>query len=475
MARPVPGTPPMRAFRYMGMALSGLLLTGLAGCASRSERYVLNPDGSGKVTLRVEGMDPWNARYGKGDRPRPDAPRTPEECIRLTLAGWAKREIGGVEAWRDIHYGFDENTGRAWCEATAYFPDFARFRLGEDRSMYAHAEQSRNPWRDAPAVLARDDATWTLGFRAPSDNAAQRASLLYPDEDAFAVWARTATLAVRAETTLRPQPARGASKPESVGRDVSIHVPGRVREAVGFAESTEGGSPLAGGAMVRWRVDAADEAERLRTRLNDDAWLMARLRRAPRYVDYGWFAQQPPEPMPRVVVEAGDAPLFDYAVEVAAAKAEWGERVREIRGDAAEFQPEPPPMPRLASDRPLPLTLWGATYSLNTLTHHNRRPFFDRHESLTAGTWDVSLVGGPLPARAFEVRRVEVDEAFAPDGASLLGDQHEGKGHLIEPGSMKHRDFGFNSEMRLVLPDPFDGRLPGVYINLPPPPPRGSA
>ena len=103
-----------------------LVLLSAIGCFESKEDYVLNPDGSGKVTIvgsfetTMPGMTPGS---------------DPKEGIRHVKELLEKSK--GVDAWSGVSYDRTKE-GRVSFKGTAYFPDISKLDLetfGKDASL----------------------------------------------------------------------------------------------------------------------------------------------------------------------------------------------------------------------------------------------------------------------------------------------------------------------------------------------------
>jgi len=128
--------------------------------------------------------------------------------------------------------------------------------------------------------------------------------------------------------------------------------------------------------------------------------------------------------MPRLKIGLVAGFILSCIVGIAGAgePVEWDGLTLEmlVEGRVEPKKAEDPPIPLMKSTRPLPLTLRYAGYGI--LSDNNRDRFSvlkDKPEKQTAGIWNISLTGAPVPARAFRVMAVVVDEALAPDGSPL--------------------------------------------------------
>src|SRR5262245_1962593 len=105
----------MRRFLTAGMTACIACL--LSGCLETTRIYVLNPDGSGKVTVDTLMPDQATAADGN-EKPNPAKQKEVAKLMAQDLVSQSE----GVDAWSDLV--FDVNAdGKAHIKGTAYFSD----------------------------------------------------------------------------------------------------------------------------------------------------------------------------------------------------------------------------------------------------------------------------------------------------------------------------------------------------------------
>jgi len=103
----------------------------LASCIDIEQNLVLNPDGSGKVTMiTAVAMPSLDGLGGLGDLPGAGGEEgkklKPREQAREIAVGLLRAE--GIEAWGDVSYGVGKD-GKTRASVTGYFPDVTKVRL----------------------------------------------------------------------------------------------------------------------------------------------------------------------------------------------------------------------------------------------------------------------------------------------------------------------------------------------------------
>ena len=113
-------------------AVTLTLAISLASCIDIEQNLVLNPDGSGKVTMiTAVAMPSLDGLGGLGDLPGAGGGEggkklKPREQAREIAVGLLRAE--GIEAWSDVTYGVGKD-GKTRASVTGYFPDVTKVRL----------------------------------------------------------------------------------------------------------------------------------------------------------------------------------------------------------------------------------------------------------------------------------------------------------------------------------------------------------
>jgi hypothetical protein len=115
----------VRAATALGLALS------LSSCLDIEQNLVLNPDGTGKVTmttgLAMPNLDGLGGLGGLGESDGEAGKKLkPREQAREIAVSMLRAE--GIEAWSDVTYGVGKD-GKTRASVTGYFPDVTKVRL----------------------------------------------------------------------------------------------------------------------------------------------------------------------------------------------------------------------------------------------------------------------------------------------------------------------------------------------------------
>ena len=266
-----------------------LLLLSAIGCFESKEDYVLNADGSGKVTI-----------VGSFETTIPGMPVStdPKETIKQVKELLEKSK--GVDAWSNVSYDRTKE-GRVSFQGTAYFPDISKLDLetfGKD------AKLNKEGNKLVLLIEEKED-----GEPAPPPTKPSPEEVKTQIEQAKKQWQTMKTM-------MGPML-------EKIKQDLTYKLPGPVESSTNLKKIDA--------STVNIQVDGAKFMAAMDAMMTDEAWLK-------KQAEAGAFAQGgsgPPMgdevnerifgekgPVKAVVTGPGQ-PQFDYKSEVAAAKAEY--------------------------------------------------------------------------------------------------------------------------------------------------------
>lgn len=268
----------------MAVLIGGMLL---ASCYETKQEFTLNPDGSGKVKHECLFQ---NVSLN-------NEPDTSEEALQSAVAKVIK-SCKGVDVWRDVSFKRTAD-GKIWFQGTAYFKDIAELNIS-NQGMFSYV------WKNMGG--GKGELNLSIGKKDDKVSDAKPAPLNAAEKQEK----------IKAERAKFQQ-----SKPMLVGilggmkQTVRFHLPGKTAASTNFKKSSNGALDIVfeGKKMI-------DALEKLTA---DDTWLL----------ENGFDTKEPPvlnnklglllfgESAPvRAEVAGANAPLFDYAAEVAAAMKE---------------------------------------------------------------------------------------------------------------------------------------------------------
>jgi hypothetical protein len=289
-----------------------LLLAGFAtGCIETSDKFTLNPDGSGKVTHTAVvanlGMDMFGGEGGSDQDPEKEARKAAKEMVESSE---------GVDAWSDV--GFEAlDDGRMKISGTAYFPDVNKLKVS-----------SGGVSSESDFTFTSDGADYTLAYSAGG--------------------AADGTASAPAETAEEIQKARSEmqqSMPMMTGflsglrMESRFHLPGTVKSSNHFTKETSGAYALI--------IEGEKLLQAMQELVTNDDWIAIQVSNKKGGKEDGSMAmdtllQEKLFGSPGSIVLAGTAakPLFDYAAESATAKAGEADMLAAL-GIVAPVQAEP--------------------------------------------------------------------------------------------------------------------------------------
>jgi hypothetical protein len=272
-----------------------LVLLSAIGCFESKEDYVLNPDGSGKVTI-----------VGSFETGMPGMPAStdPKETIKQVKELLEKSK--GVDAWSGVSYDRTKE-GRVSFKGTAYFPDISKLDLetfGKD------------------AVLRKEGDKFVLLIQEKEQTEAAPAAKPSAEE--------VKTQVEQAKKQWQTMKTMMGPMLEKIKQDLTYKLPGAVESSTNMKKVDI--------STVNIQVDGAKLMAAMDAMMTDEAWLK-------KQAEAGAFApggSGPPmdeEVNARVFGEKGPVKAvitgpsqsqFDYKSEVAAAKAEYTKLMEQL-------------------------------------------------------------------------------------------------------------------------------------------------
>ncbi len=279
-----------------------LVLLSAIGCFESKEDYVLNPDGSGKVTIvgsfetTMPGMTPVS---------------DPKEGIRHVKELLEKSK--GVDAWSGVSYDRTKE-GRVSFKGTAYFPDISKLDLetfGKDASLKKEGNK---------LILLIEEEEETEAIAAKKLSAEEMKTQV---EQAKKQWQTMKTMT--------------GPMLKEIKQDLTYKLPGAVESSTNMKKIDAN--------TVNVLVDGAKLMAAMDAMMTDEAWLK-------KQAEAGAFASGesgPPmdeeELNARIFGEKGPVkavitgplqPQFDYKSEVAAAKTEYTKLLEKLAKETQE-------------------------------------------------------------------------------------------------------------------------------------------
>jgi hypothetical protein len=267
-----------------------LLLLSAIGCFESKEDYVLNPDGSGKVTI-----------VGTFETTMPGMPASTDPKATMMEVKELLEKSKGVDAWSGVTYDRTKE-GRISFKGTAYFPDISKLDLetfGKDANLRKEGNK---------LVLLIEEKEQTEDAAPPAKPSAEEVKLQI--EQAKKHW----------------QSMKSMMGPmlEKIKQDLTYKLPGTIESSTNMK--------MIDANTVNIQVDGAKIMAAMDAMMNDDVWLKKQAEagvfvkggNAPNMDDdelnQRVFGEKGPV---KVVITGPSQPQFDYKAEAGAAKAEY--------------------------------------------------------------------------------------------------------------------------------------------------------
>lgn len=283
----------VRKFSSWVTIIAGCAL--LSSCFETEQEITLNPDGSGKMKLDTAFP---NISLDGGQELN-------DKALRDAVAGFLE-EAEGFDAWRDVSYEWTDD-GKVRFKGTGYFPDISEVDLGNASMMGFEWKSDGGNGSLAMTIEDDDDEDDEAALKVPEG----------PEE--------------RAEHIKQERAKFAQSKPMMTGfltgmkHSAAFNLPGKAGETVNFTTGPDG--------KVKIEITGEKMISAMESLVNDDEWMAENsfdMQEGPsgsEELNEGLFGTKGPVVAKRTSV---GKPLFDYAKEVAAARAEFAKLQEEL-------------------------------------------------------------------------------------------------------------------------------------------------
>lgn len=277
-----------------------LVLLSAIGCFESKENYVLNPDGSGKVTI-----------VGTFETTMPGMPSSTDPKDTMMEVKELLEKSKGVDAWSGVTFDRTKE-GRVSFQGTAYFPDISKLDLetfGKDANLKKEGNKL--------VLLIEEKEEMEEAAAAAKPSAEEVKSQI---EQAKKQW----------------QSMKSMMGPmlEKIKQDLTYKLPGTIESSTNMKKIDAN--------TVNIQVDGAKIMAAMDAMMNDDAWLkkqaeagvFAKGGNAPNMDDdelnLRIFGEKGPV---KVIITGAGQSQFDYKAEVDAAKAEYAKLMDQLTKD----------------------------------------------------------------------------------------------------------------------------------------------
>ena len=351
-----------------------------AGCLETEEEYTLNPDGSGKVTIKaiMRSVDMMGSQKAGTEREMKSA-------VKKILG-----ESKGVEAWKDVSYKRLDD-GRIYFEGTAYFADVSKLKLkfGDTSRDMLTPSFKKGPGGETLFELEGGEGTKSSRKDPPEK---------LTDEDVD-----------REIKAARAQYQQMKPMMSAFFKDLKVknryHLPGTPEKVSNFKKAADGALEviLEGEKLLK----AFDK------RLTDDDWCKKQVKAGRNLLEEEGISSELNEDIfgekgPVQAVLKGELkPLFDYKTEVEAAKIAFPEMVKKL--DIQGIMPVEP-----AKGGGFKSLKVGGVRIVWLADMENRTTHFNQDVG-----YALSLEG-EFPGSVLKIKDAVVEKAVADNGEDLL-------------------------------------------------------
>lgn len=295
--------------RFLALALAAVSLT---GCLEQNQKFILNPDGSGKLVVETTLDTSMTAALGGGAAGADMGKQIAMQLLRGTE---------GVEVWADLTHTTDGP--KTTIKGTAYFPDINKVKM-------SGGENARGV-SAGTLVSTKEGDAWTI---ATSLGEAPQPPAATPKPSA----ADISTSIQQAKTQWEAGKALIAPMLESAKVTTTVQVGGTIKETVGFAKEGDDTGTLSftGKNIVSLLDEVMSDTKALEDLISSSG---------------GASALSDPRHMQKLLMESltggkglplvkatPGKPVFDYKAEAAKAKAGQSAELKALQAEAAKPQ-----------------------------------------------------------------------------------------------------------------------------------------
>jgi hypothetical protein len=302
------------SLRLISLAVAGLAVA-LTGCLTQDQTFHLNPDGSGKLELAMSVDTSMMGALGGGAGAGQDMGK--EVAMQLL------RGTQGVDTWADIAHETGKD-GKTKVTASAYFKDINKLQMSAGEQAGGASAGSLTSTRNGDAWTV---AVGLAGGAAAPEAAAGAAKLTAEQiqaamQQAKAQWEASKSLV--------------APMVEGAKISTTVKAGGTIKEAVGFVKSDDQTATMSfGGAKVIGAIDSMMNDPKIMEEALASGDAMGVLRDQKRMQKVIMESMTDGKGLPTLELKPG-APVFDYAAEVAKAKAGQTEAFKALLAESAK-------------------------------------------------------------------------------------------------------------------------------------------
>ena len=282
-----------------------LTATSIMGCLEEKSEYTINPDLSGKATFELTFTPNQIGRSMPGDAPKQMIKTEIEQILRLSK---------GIDTWRDISFNLTDE-GSAHFTGTAYFPDINKLSL----------------WRPQVTEINRfqfsKDKSGRIIIELPHFNESRNENeVMSMEKLSDAELIQQVKLA-----KLRYKQAKPMMQAmlDTLKQDSLLHLPAKIEKISNLEKVND--------MTVRWKIQGSEMIETMDKLMADDEWLKKLIGEGkdpfegtPNDLLFNeiFFGKKGPI---QVVISSNSKNLFDYDAEVATARSNYDQMLKELK------------------------------------------------------------------------------------------------------------------------------------------------
>jgi hypothetical protein len=290
------------------------LAASLTGCLTQEQTYHLNSDGSGKLVLAMTVDTSMMGALGGGGGAGQDMGK--EVALQLL------RGTQGIDTWADLTHETAAD-GKTQVNGTAFFKDINKLQMSA-------GEQAGGASAGA-LTSTRSGDSWTVSVGLVGGDSAPSAA----SEGAKLSAEQVKTAMQQAQAQWEASKSLVAPMVEGAKITTTVKAGGTVKETVGFAKVDDQTASMSfGGAKVISAIDAMMNDPKIMEEALAGGDAMGVLRDQKRMQKTIMESLTEGKGMPKVELTPG-APAFDYAAEVAKAKAGQSDAFKALLAEAS--------------------------------------------------------------------------------------------------------------------------------------------
>lgn len=300
--------------RLFPITLAVLAAT-LTSCLTQDQTFHLNPDGSGKLEVAMTVDTAMMAGLGGGGAGQDMGKEVAMQLLRGTQ---------GVDTWADLKHETGAD-GKTKVTGTAYFQDINKLQMNAGEQAGGASAGTLSSTREG------DSWTITIGQSAGETSAPPAASIgTKPSEDQIKAALQQAKAQWEASKSLVAPMIEGAKV------TTTVTAGGTIKDTVGFTKSADHTASLTfGGAQVITALDGMMNDPKIMEEALSGGDAMGVLRDQKRLQKTIMESLTGGKGLPKIEVKPG-APAFDYAAEVAKAKAGQTDAFKALLAEATK-------------------------------------------------------------------------------------------------------------------------------------------